>query len=354
MLIGLAGPMANFALVMVLMMFYYSFINEVPSATVKSTTVEWVEPGSAAAAAGLETGDVFVSFDGIDRPDWDAVFEHTKLNANQTVAMTVERAGKTVHLSLPVPASAKSDTFDLSDAGISPQFLPGPISVAKVQPGTPAEQSGLRAGDQIESVDGQAFHSVNTLLAYMQWEKGKPMTLEVLRNGATVQIVATPAKLDPSGWKLGFAPVPTPIRDEPLPLISALDKSAGFFASNSLLVAEVLQRLFTHRISVSQLMGPVGIARAAGEATEMNGWFPKFGLAGEISLQLGILNLLPFPILDGGMILLLLIESAIRHDISLAIKERIYQAAFVVLMAFFAFVLFNDVSKLPLFAHFKP
>jgi regulator of sigma E protease len=86
----------------------------------------------------------------------------------------------------------------------------------------------------------------------------------------------------------------------------------------------------------------------------MNGWFPKFGLAGEISLQLGILNLLPFPILDGGLILLLLIESALRHDISLAIKERIYQAAFVVLTAFFVFVLFNDVSKLGLIPHFKP
>ena len=81
---------------------------------------------------------------------------------------------------------------------------------------------------------------------------------------------------------------------------------------------------------------------------------PKFGLASEISLQLGILNLLPFPILDGGMILLLLIESVLRHDISLVIKERIYQAAFVVLMVFFAFVIFNDVTKLPMFAHVKP
>ena len=86
----------------------------------------------------------------------------------------------------------------------------------------------------------------------------------------------------------------------------------------------MLQRLFTHKLSVSQLMGPVGIARAAGEAAEMNGWMPKFGLAGEISLNLGILNLLPFPILDGGMILLLLIESVLRHDISLDVKERIY------------------------------
>ena len=92
----------------------------------------------------------------------------------------------------------------------------------------------------------------------------------------------------------------------------------------------------------------------AGEAAEMKGWYPKFMLAGEISLNLGILNLLPFPILDGGMILLLLIESLLGHDISVNVKERIYQAAFVVLMAFFAFIIFNDVTKLPVFSHIKP
>jgi len=353
MLIGLAGPTANFLLTLALMLFYYSFINEVPSVVVKTTTVEWVIPGSVAAQAGLETGDVITRFDGVNNPDWDTVYEHMRLNANQTVPTTVERGDQTLQLRLPVPASAKEDSFDPSDAGILPEYLPGPISVAEVQAGMPAAQAGLQAGDQIESVDGHPFHYTTSLLAYMQWDDGKPMKLVVLRNGATLQILATPAKLD-SQYKLGFAPQLIPMRDEPLALQAAWGKSVLFFKNNAMLVGEVLQRLFTHRLSVSQLMGPVGIARAAGEAAEMNGWFPKFGLAGEISLQLGILNLLPFPILDGGMILLLLIESAIRHDISLAIKERIYQAAFVVLTAFFVFVLFNDVSKLGLFPHFKP
>jgi regulator of sigma E protease len=353
MLIGLAGPTANFLLTLALMLFYYSFINEVPSVSVKTTTVEWVVPGSVAAQAGLETGDVITRFDGINNPDWDMVYEHLRLNANQTVPMMVLRGDQTLQLRLPVPASAKNDNFDPSDAGILPQYLPGPIAVAEVQAGMPAAQAGLQNGDLIESVDGHAFHYTTSLLAYMQWDEGKPMKLVVLRNGATVQITATPAKLD-SQFKLGFAPQLIPMRNEPLGVGAAWGKSVLFLRNNALLVSEVLQRLFTHRLSVSQLMGPVGIARAAGEAAEMNGWFPKFGLAGEISLQLGILNLLPFPILDGGMILLLLIESALRHDISLSIKERIYQAAFVVLTAFFVFVLFNDVSKLGLFPHFKP
>ena len=353
MLIGLAGPISNFLLTFVLMWFYYAFINEVPAATVKTTTVEWVTPGSAAATAGLKAGDLIVAFDNVKNPDWEIVYDHIRLNANQTVPMAVERVGNTLQLSLRVPASAKSDEFDLTDAGISPQYLPGPIAVAEVQPGMPAEEAGLRGGDAIEAVDGHAFHSVNTLLAYMQSGKGKPMTLTVLRNGANLQITATPTKLD-TRWMLGFSTTQIPIRDEPLSLVSAAGKSLAFLKNNSLLVGEVLNRLFTHRLSVTQMMGPVGIAKAAGEAAEIDGWYPKFGLASEISLQLGILNLLPFPILDGGMILLLLIESVLRHDISVTIKERIYQAAFVVLMAFMAFTIFNDVSKLQLFTHVKP
>jgi regulator of sigma E protease len=98
----------------------------------------------------------------------------------------------------------------------------------------------------------------------------------------------------------------------------------------------------------------LGIARAAGDAAETRGWGYKFNLAGQISISLGILNLMPIPILDGGMILFLLIESVIRREISINVKERVYQVAFVLLVALFAFLMVNDVSKLPFFTHVKP
>jgi regulator of sigma E protease len=331
------------------MILYFGWINEVPAVEVGTTTVEWVTQGSAAAQAGIEPGDVVSHFDNTDHPGWEKIYERLALNPNQTLPVTVDRGGKQVQLALHVPGEAKGDDL----AGMLPQFMSGPIHVQEVQPGTPADQAGLRGGDAIQSVDGHAFHSVSSLLAYMQAGQGKPIALQVARGGAVLPMVAHPAKLD-TGWKLGFATTPPPVRNDPLPLAKAAVKSTTFCVDNSALIFETLQRLFTRKVPMSQLMGPVGIARVAGEAAETKGWSQKLGLAGMISINLGILNLMPFPILDGGMILLLLIESVIRRDISMNVKERIYQAAFVVLVAFFVFIIFNDVTRLPIFTHLKP
>jgi regulator of sigma E protease len=187
----------------------------------------------------------------------------------------------------------------------------------------------------------------------MQAGKGKALSLVVVRNGQLLPMVAHPAKLD-TGWKLGFMVPPQPYHNDPLPLGKATSKSTKFCADNSTLIFETLGRLFARKVPVSQLMGPVGIARVAGDAAESKGWYQKIGLAGMISINLGIINLLPFPILDGGMIFILLIESTIRREINIAVKERIYQAAFVVLISFVAFTIFSDVARLPIFTHIKP
>ncbi len=350
MLIGLAGPVANFVLAFVAMGCYFVWINESPAFEVPDTRVEWVTPGSQAAMAGLQTGDVIRQFAGSDNPSWYMIDARASLNLSEMVPVEVERNGKLLNLSLYLPSQSHSDEFDVSDIGLYPQQVSGPIDVAAVVPDAPAAQAGLQPRDAIESVDGHTFHTVPVLSAYLQAGKGKPVSVVVKRNGQTIpplvmHPVHSSAQLG-SGWMLGFEAVPPPMRDEPLSFGRAVAKSTSFCSDSSTLILDVLRGIFMHRVSISQLTGPVGIARMAGEAVQMKGWYPSFALASEISLNLGILNLLPFPILDGGLILLLAIESGIRRDINTLVKERIYQAAFVMLVAFAAFIIFNDITKL--------
>jgi regulator of sigma E protease len=354
MLIGAAGPVANFILAFVLMVFYFGWINEVPA--VNTVKLEWVTPGSTAALAGLEAGDIVRQFDGIDNPDWFSFNERARKDATQTVPVSVERNGKLVQTVLRLPDRAKGEAPDLESSGIFLEEVQAPLGVKQVIPDSPAEKAGLQAGDTILSVDGHAFHTVNPLLDYLQSGKGKPITLAIVRNGAApTPLVVHPYEQD-SQWRIGFmwnAPSELPMRDEPLGFVKAVGESKDFCAESSLLIFGTIQKLLTHQASVKQLVGPLGIAQAAGDAAKTKDWSSKFGLAAGISLNLGILNLMPFPILDGGLILFLLIESLMRRDVDIVIKERIYQAAFVLIVFFAVFILFNDATRIGLFTHLK-
>lgn len=355
MLIGVAGPAANFILAFVLMVFYFGWINEVPN--IKIATLEWVTPGSAAAQAGLQPGDVFRQLGNTKNPDFETVLDLTHDSADQTLPVVIERDGQTIQTTLHIPEKTSKNGFELNQTGLFLQYAHGPIGVDQTVAGWPAENAGLRAGDSVLAVDGHAFHTLDPFVDYLQSGQGKPISLTVARNGTTLPpMVIKPIEQD-SRWQIGFGavvPADPPMHERPMAFGEATSEARDFCAENSLLIVDVLKKLLTRQASVKQLAGPVGIAHAAGQAAETKYWAPKFGLAAGISLNLGILNLLPFPILDGGLIMLLLIESALRHDISIVIKERIYQAAFVVLVMFFVYVSFNDVAKLTVFSHLKP
>lgn len=354
MLIGVAGPVFNFVLAFVLMVVYFTFINEVPD--IRTTKIEWITPGSAAEQAGLLPGDVVTQFGNVANPDYQKFHDLVGDDTNKTVPIAVNRNGATVQSSIHLPGSVDPLHDDLSKAGIFVQYTQSPIQIDQVSANSPAEHAGLQSGDKIVSVDGHAFHTVLPLVDYLQTGKGKPVTLQVDRKGTPVTLVVHPYMQD-AGWRLGFMPTgpeDVPVRTEPMKFASAVSLSAEFCADSSKLIVNVLKKVLTHQVSVKQLSGPVGIAVAAGQAVKEHYWLAKFDLAAGISLNLGILNLLPFPILDGGLILLLAIESIMRRDISMMVKERIYQAAFVVLVAFFAFIMFNDFSKLQVFSHLKP
>jgi regulator of sigma E protease len=187
--------------------------------------------------------------------------------------------------------------------------------------------------------------------------KGAPIALTVRRNGAVLPpIVVKPYQVD-STWRLGFTRGPMkepPLRFQPMPIGRAVASSADFSKDSSLMIVDLLKKLFTHQASIKEVSGPIGIIQVAGDAATSHSWDYVFKLSAAISINLGIVNLLPFPILDGGMILFLLIESVLRRAINIKVKEIIYQAAFLMILAFFLVVSFNDIARLPIFMHFKP
>jgi regulator of sigma E protease len=357
-LIGLAGPVCNFLLALLLMTGFYMMHNEVEAFRSQAANIDFVSDHSAAAAAGLKPGDVITRFDNVNSPTWEQVSIRSAMNVGQTIPVDVRRDGQTVTTQLTVPNPRGSDDFDFDTIGFVPRMQEEPIRVRQIEAGMPAAKAGLQPGDQILAVDGLSLHSVDAMLAFLQQDNGRPIQLTALRDGKTFQIPLQPIMADAGNghklYRIGFAPNLPPFKIQQLPLPEALKQSVHFNLRYSGLILEVLHRMVTRRFAVQDLSGPIGIAKQTGLAVEQPGWQPIIGLMSIISLNLGIFNLLPIPILDGGMIALLLIEGVMRRDLNQEFRERLYQAAFVVLLIFAAFVMFNDISKLQVFTKLKP
>jgi regulator of sigma E protease len=356
MLIGVAGPFANFVFAFVIMLGYFWFLNEMPPYVDKPITIDIVLPGSEAAKAGLQIGDVIQDFAGTQNATFEEVNIQAIENINHPVPLTILRNGQKIESSLFIKGDEKNpEEFDLAKLGFVAKEQSAPLTVKLLTPGKAADQAGVKNGDVIYSVDGIQLHSVEALLPYLQAQAGKPLNLVVLRNGVQLNLVAHPQLTevpDKRGpWRLGFAPEPPAEYAHPLNFQDSAIRSWKNFRDNSTMIFDVLGRILTHRMSVKTLSGPIGMAQMAGDVAETPGIGPKFLLGAAISINLGILNLLPIPILDGGMIFILIIESIRRKDLSMNLKERIYQVAFVFLMVLMAFIIFNDISKFSIFHH---
>jgi regulator of sigma E protease len=361
-LVALAGPIANFLLALGLMTGVSMLHNEVDEFLSGPAQTDYIIPNTPVAKTGIHSGDLIVRYDSIENPTWEDVANRSLLNLNQTISFSFIHSGQRTDTKLFIANKGTPDEFTLDQIGLIPKMQDAPVQVASLEPNMPASRVGLQPNDKILSIDGLQFHSVNALLTYLQDQSGKPSNLTVQRTAdGTVHLLPiqiTPELADTPGtskkYRLGFAPVPPPVRVERLPLGKAMAASWEFNKKNSLLIVEVLKRLFTRQVSVKSLQSPIGIGQDIHQAAQMPGWMPLIRLMSAISLNLGIFNLLPIPILDGGMILFLLIETIMRRDVNQQIKERIYQVAFVCILAFFAFVIFNDLTRLNLFTKLKP
>ena len=331
--------------------------NEVANYLSSPAVVDYVVPNSAAAKAGLQQGDRILRFDTVDNPTWDQVQERAVLNLNHAVPVDVQQPdGAQKETSLFLKSPSDPDNFSLSAVGLTFVEQNSPMKVTMVDSAFPGAKAGLKVGDEIVAVDGTQLHSLTSMILYLQQNGNKPVTLSILRDGTPITITLTPEKTTgPDGqpqYEIGFRPQAPPSHTERLSLPEAFSRAVKECVNESTMLLDVLRRVVTHQMSAKTLSGPVGIARQTGYIVSL-GWSPMLAWTAFISVQLGILNLLPIPILDGGMILFLLIESVMRRDMNETLKERVYQTAFVFFILLMVFVLFNDLSKIPSIARLK-
>ena len=359
-LITLAGPIANFILAFVLMLGLYATHNEVPAYFNQVVTADYISPNSPIAKTGMQIGDTLVQFDKWHNPTWDQLFLYAQPDINKTEDFTYLHNGTPVPAKISVDYKGEPADFDFMKLGIVPLEQQAPLQVASLTAqDSPAARAGLQPNDRVLAIDGLHPHSVQALLAYLHDRAGKPALLTLQRNDAqgrpaTIQTTVQPVMMDTlegKDYRLGFVNVLPPTHLQRMPLPRAARQAAGFCVTNSKLIFLVLQRLFTREVSVKSLSSPIGIGVQVHQAFQMEGWSPIIGTMAMISLNLGIFNLLPIPILDGGMMVFLFVESILRRDVNQQLKERIYQVAFVCILLFAAIVIFNDLTRIIPHAH---
>jgi regulator of sigma E protease len=342
-LIAIAGPTMNILLAIFLLTTVYMVHYEYPVFLDKPAVIQGVKHDSAAAQAGLQPGDRIVKVDNIENPTWEQLQPRVWLSAHQPLTITVQR-GTQVFQKTIVPQAVT--TSEVGSAGWYPEE---PVVVGRVETDTPAAKAGIKEGDRIVALDGQSLPSIESMIERLQETKDKPVDLTVIRGAETLSFNLKPVLSkteDPKEqrYRLGFLNK-SETKVTTLPFAQALSLSLEQNKKYSLLILELAKKLVQGKVSPRMVSGPIGIAQDAGYAAQQKGWTPLMELTAGISLNLGIFNLLPIPILDGGVILFLLIEGLMRRDVSLRIKERVYQAAFVFLVLFAVMVIYNDLMK---------
>jgi regulator of sigma E protease len=332
------GPVMNVVLALVVMTVVLYQGAQVPIFDQQPVVIGTFSSNSVAKAAGLQAGDQVVSVDGKPVDNWDQFSTAILTKAGREVAVGYVRNGTADSVTVVPLAQGK---YDMGDIGIQPTVHP---QIGELTPGMPAAQSGLKPGDVILAADDEKDVTYEHLLTAIKAHNGQPLQLTIRRNGQVQQIGVTPRM---SGDKPMIGAQISAFETrmiEPGPL-EAVKLSVQKNWEWMRMIAETLVGLFTRQTSVKQLMGPVAIADLSGSAAEA-GWIPLFSLMAMISLNLGLLNLMPIPVLDGGHIFILALEGLARRDFSMRVKEKMLLAGFVVLLMLMVTVIYNDLMRI--------
>ena len=366
--VAVAGPVMNILTALlipaVMVMAHY----EMPTFVNQPAVVDATIPGSPAEAAGLRRGDMIEKIDGVSNPTWGQVNDIIALNPGQELPVVVRRGGETLNLTMKV-GTTEIEREKIGEAGLQPYWGPNTkIVVTSIAPGMPAEQAGLKIGDQIIAVNGRAveanadpattgpadpntgpLYSEADIIRIIRSSANQPITLTVKRGDEVLNITATPT-VDDGTPRLGFSPghKDIDVLVTKLSPVAALKYSWSENLRYIALTKTALGQVFAGKRSAGDTVtGPVGIAQIVGQASEQ-GATEVLRLTGLLSLNLGVFNLLPIPVLDGGLIFMILLEGALGIfglPLTMRVKERMMQVGLVMLMLLMGFVIFNDISK---------
>jgi regulator of sigma E protease len=341
-LISFAGPAVNLVMpVLLLAGFYIIKGYPYPAYLDKPMVVTSLPKTSPLAKAGVTDGDKIVAINSVPTPSWAKVDSFlSQVAPDSTLRFSVDHQGaqQTVEI--------KASELKGSEQPLGTVLVP-PV-VGQVSWMKPAKRGGMKRGDFILSVNNTPVKTWQEYVELIRHSGGQELHTVVQRNGSDVNLVIHPAPdKDEQGkpiWVIGVGPEGQwEFRD--MTFSASVKEASVETVSATGRLLEVIGRLITGKLSVRQLQSFVGIAVQAGQAVQ-EGPVDVITLMAMISLNLGILNLLPIPILDGGNILLLTLEGIRRRDFSMAFKERFVQVGLVFLLVLFAFVMYNDVVRL--------
>jgi regulator of sigma E protease len=331
----LAGPVMNLLLAFLVLAAVLMRGADVPLYQSSAPVIGAVAAGSAAERAGLEPGDRIVSVNGRDVPTWDALDLEIAPKANQALAITVERRG--TRLTLQVTPAAYSK-YEIGDLGVRPVLRP---QFDIIQPGLSADRAGIQRGDVVLAVNGERGLDQPAVIERIKKSPGTPIIFTIERNRESLDVAVTPDKSGRIGVTLYLWEVK---RVDPT-ILQAFAMSAQQNWENTVLIGRTVRGLLSRELPVRQLMGPIAIAELSGSAARL-GWLPLLQMMSMISLNLGLINLLPVPVLDGGHMAILLVEGAARRDLSTRVKERVLLAGAALIVLLMVTVIYNDVMRL--------
>ena len=333
----IAGPVMNIILAVVVMTVVLYQGAPVPVYEDQPPVVGAVAEDSPAAAAGIRQGDRILSVAGREVDTWEELTYAVVPRADQEIDVVLRRDGGVQTVQVTPAALGR---YDIGDLGVDPAATPQVVSMMSTT-SSAAQDAGILVGDVIEAVDGREV-TTRSLIDTIKASPDISLTLRIRRDGVRQDIVVTPQLVDDVGL-IGVG-LNLEVRIvEPGPF-EAFTMSLEQNYEWSGLIFQTLWGLLTGETSPRQLVGPVGIAQLSGDAAQV-GWVVLFGLMAMISINLGILNLLPIPVLDGGHIFILAMEGVSRRDFSVRLKERMGFVGFVLLMILMVTVIYNDLTR---------